>query len=117
MSFFGAVAGGNGSGGEATLGGCTVSTLGGGRGVEATLGAGAIVGEVVVAVRIAANFASDVCSLLSCERNGEECCGLVMAAVSSSVAAIRLSVGQVAGIVSSVGKIRPCWRCVRCWFP
>ena len=56
-------------------------------------------GAVVVAVRIAAGLARAVRSSLSCETNGEACCGLVMAAVSSSSAAMRRTVGPVAGIV------------------
>ena len=71
-SFLGAVAGaGEGSGGDTTLGGYRVSTLGDGLGLARTLGGETEIDEDVLAVRSAANFARAVSSSLPCKRNGE----------------------------------------------
>jgi len=96
--------GGDGSGGDVTLGGWLVATLGDGLGVTATLGGETGVGVDAVAVRSAANLARAVRSSLLWKRNSEACRGLVIASESSSVAAMRRSVGPVAGIFSLLGK-------------
>jgi len=106
-SFFGVAGAGSGSGGDTTLGGCIVSTLGGCLELVATLGGERDVGEDVLAVRSSAYFARAVRSSLPCERSGEAWCGLAIASVSSSVAAIRRSVGPVAGMSQRDIATRP----------
>ena len=96
--------GGDGSGGDATLGGWLVATLGDGLGVAATLGGETGVGVDVVAVRIDANLARAVRSSLRWKRKGEACFGMAIVSVSASVAATSRSVGPVAGIVSLLEK-------------
>ena len=72
--------------------------------MAATLGGETGVGADVVAVRSDANLARAVRTSLLWKRNGEACCGFVIASVRSSVAAMRRSVGPVAGIVSLLEK-------------